>query len=109
MKSLKIYFLQAAIIGIHTLSGCQNDALNSLSSQASRNTSGTAVLNLPPPDDLAPHGAIIIPPSSVIKQEYPQATSWLVTWNNPLPDYRYSLAGIVSTVDSSFQSYNSLN
>ncbi|MFC5537723.1 hypothetical protein ACFPQ1_25625, partial [Rhodocytophaga aerolata] len=100
---------QAAMVSLCALPACQNDELGSLSPAASRNSNNTAVLNPPPPDDLIPNGGVIIPPSSVIKHEYPQVTSWLVTWNNPLPDYRYSLAGIFSTVDGSFHSVHSLN
>jgi hypothetical protein len=109
MKPLKSYFLQAAMVGICALSGCQKDELSSLNLPDKNHSARTASINRPAPDDLTPPGAVIIPPSSVIKQEYPQATSWLVTWNNPIEDYIYSLAGIFSTVDGSFHSFNSLN
>jgi hypothetical protein len=111
MKSLRIYLLQAAVISICAFSGCQNDELNSLSPDASRTREGRATIHLQPSDDLVDHGSVIIPPSSVVKQEYPQATSWLVTWNkgNCYSCNRDSQANIFNTTDGTFHSINSLN
>jgi hypothetical protein len=107
MKSFKIYFSQAALISICAFSGCQTDELGSLSPATSRTPEGTAELNLP--DDKTIYTPLHIPPSSVVKQVYPQATSWLVTWNNVKDDYYNSIAGVFSTVDGSFHSFYSLS
>lgn len=109
MKRLNAFIQYLMATGICVLAGCQENELNSLRLPAADAPATSTATKRPPPDDLAPPGVVSIPPSSVRKQEYPQATSWLVTWNNPSEDYRFSLAGIFSTVDGSFHSINSLN
>jgi hypothetical protein len=99
MNALKTLFLLNFLICSFLLSSCQEDDFAGINDHnTGRFPTGKAPNPVPE----------LIPPSSVVLEDYAMATSWTATWNYPFWTNRRSLAGIFNTSSGTFHSYNSI-
>lgn len=100
MKLLKNHIIYLMIVCMSLAAGCQQEEENALMIPS----------GLPGPGDKAPNpGGDTIFPSEVIKEEYPNATRWQITWDDPDWHNQWGYARFFSTVDGSVHKLHTLN